>query len=78
MTHPNPQLEALIKSVRPALRDAQPNEAERSQFIYDLVREVYDYAKFDVSGPGADTDERAYLGGVVDAALPPLFWAPKA
>lgn len=72
MTTPHPKLDALVKTMRPTLQAERPTEAERAQFVYDLVREVYDYVKFDVAGPGADTDERTYLGAIVDAALPPL------
>lgn len=65
-------LEALVGSVRQELNKAQPSQAERAKFVYDLVREVYDYAKYDVPGGQGDTSEREYLGKIVDAALPPL------
>lgn len=64
-------LEAIIRSIRPALQQANLNEEERAQFVYDLVREVYEFVKFDVYGPTVDADERSRLGEVLDAALPP-------
>lgn len=70
MTH-NPQLAAVIASVRPALNAQPTTEAERARFLYDLVHEVYDHTKFDLHGPTDDTDERARIGVVLDAALPP-------
>lgn len=69
MSH-NSQLTAVIASVRPALNSAPTTEEERAQFVYDLVREVYDHVKFDLHAPTEDTDERAQLGNVLDAALP--------
>lgn len=68
----NDQLAAVIASVRPALNAEPTTEAERAQFLYDLVREVYDHTKFDLHGPTEDTDERTRLAGVLDAALPPI------
>ncbi len=65
------QLNAVIRSVRPALNAQPTTEAERSRFLYDLVREVYDHVKFDLHDSTDDTDERARLAGVLDAALPP-------
>lgn len=69
MTH-NPQLAAVIASVRPALNAHPTTEAERAQFLYDLVREVYDHTKFDVHAPTDDTNERTRIADVLDAALP--------
>lgn len=69
MTH-NTQLAAVIGSVRPALNAQPTTEAERSRFLYDLVREVYDHTKFDLHEPTDDTDERTRIGVVLDAALP--------
>lgn len=71
MTH-TPQLASVIASVRPALNAQPTTEAERAQFLYNLVREVYDHVKFDLHGPTEDTEERTRFGSVVDAALPPL------
>lgn len=67
-----PELTAVIRSVRPALQSVETTDQERAQFLYDLVREVYDHVKFDVYGPTDDTPERAWVGDVVNAALPPL------
>lgn len=67
-----PQLTALIRSVRPALKAQPTTEAERAKFVYDLVREVYDHAKFDLHAPTEDTEERARLADVLNAALPPI------
>jgi len=69
MTH-NSQLAAVIASVRPALNAQPTTEAERSRFLYDLVREVYDHTKFDLHDPTDDTDERSRIADVVNAALP--------
>lgn len=66
----DPKLSALIKSVRHTLNSVETTEAERAEFLYDLVREVYEYIKFDVYGPDADTKERARIAEVLDAALP--------
>lgn len=65
------QLADIVASVRPALNAQLTTEADRAQFVYDLVREVYDHAKFDVHGPTEDAAERSRLGDVLDAALPP-------
>ena len=70
MAH-NPQLATVIRSVRPALNAQPTTEAERSRFLYDLVREVYDHTKFDLHDPTDDTAERTRLADVLDAALPP-------
>ena len=69
MAH-NDQLAAVIASVRPALNAQPTTEAERAQFLYDLVREVYDHTKFGLHDPADDTDERARLAHVLDTALP--------
>lgn len=69
MSH-NAQLSAVISAVRPALNSVPTTEAERAQFVYDLVLGVYEHVKFDVHHPTEDTDERARLGAVLDAALP--------
>lgn len=66
-----PELTAVTRSVRSALQSVETTEEERAQFLYDLVREVYDHVKFDVHGPTVDASERAWIGSVVDAALPP-------
>lgn len=71
MAH-NPQLAVVIATVRPALNAQPTTEAERSRFLYDLVREVYDHTKFDLHDPTDDTDERARIADVLDAALPPV------
>lgn len=67
-----PELTAVIRSVRPALQSIETTEQERAQFLYDLVREVHDHVKFDIHRPTDDTPERAWVGSVADAALPPL------
>lgn len=67
MAH-NPQLTAVIASVRPALNAQPTTEAERWRFLYDLVREVYDHTKFDLHDP---TAERTRLADVLHVALPP-------
>lgn len=66
----NDQLAAVIASVRPALNAEPTTEAERAQFLYDLVREVYEHTKFDLHNSTEDTDERTRIADVVDAALP--------
>lgn len=66
----NPHLAAALASIRPALNAQPTTEAERAQFLYDLVREVYDHVKFDLHAPSADTAERAQVGDVINAALP--------
>lgn len=66
-----PELTAVIRSVRPALQSVEMTEEERAQFLYDLVHEVYDHVKFDVYGPTVDAPERAWIGDVMNAALPP-------
>ncbi|MGO2933167.1 hypothetical protein [Microbacterium sp.] len=66
-----PELKAVIRSVRPALQSVETTEEDRAQFLYDLVREVYDYVKFDVHGHTVDAPERAWIADVVGAALPP-------
>lgn len=71
MTNPNPKLDALVKTMRPTLQAERPTEAERAKFVYDVLTEIYDYVKFDTSWAGTNTDERARLGAVVAAALPP-------
>lgn len=63
-------LQAVVRSVRPALRSATTTEEEREQFVYDLVREVYDFVKLEVHGPDVDADERMRIGAVANAALP--------
>ncbi|ONI65411.1 hypothetical protein ALI44B_00185 [Leifsonia sp. ALI-44-B] len=65
------ELHDVIRSVRPALIAADVTEGERAQFLYDLVREVHTHVKFDVYGPDIDAPERARIGAVADAALPP-------
>ncbi|MBF4629591.1 hypothetical protein [Curtobacterium flaccumfaciens] len=62
----------VVESVRPALQNTPTTEKEREQFVYDLLREVYDYGKFDENGPNADTAERTRLAAVINAALPKL------
>ncbi len=66
----NTELKAAVDSLRPALQSATTTKQERAQFVCDLVREVYDHIKFDLHGPHADTEERARLGELLDAALP--------
>jgi hypothetical protein len=66
----DPQLRAVIRSVRPALAAAEATEDQREQFLYDLAREVYDYVKFDVYGPDIDAPELRRFALLVDAALP--------
>lgn len=66
-------LESVIRSVRPALNDAQATAQERADFLYELVREVYNHVKFDVHDPTDDTDERMQIGDVLNAALPPIL-----
>ncbi|MFZ2624602.1 MAG: hypothetical protein WAX29_05100 [Propionibacterium sp.] len=70
--HHNSNLAAVIASVRPALKAQPTTEAERAQFVYDLVHEVYDHVKFDVHDPEEDTPERTRLAGVLDKAIPPV------
>ena len=67
----NPKLRDLIELVRPTPQAVATTDAERAEFLYDLVREVYEHVKFDVYGPDADTEERTRIGQVLDAALPP-------
>lgn len=66
-----PELTAVIRSVRPALQSVETTEKERAEFLYDLVREVYEHVKFDVYGPTVDAPERNRIGDVFGAALPP-------
>lgn len=63
-------LEAVVKSVRPALQSGETTEQERAAFLYDLTREVYAHVKEDVHHHSEDTPERTRVGAVVDAALP--------
>lgn len=65
------ELAQVVRSVRTALEAAETSERERAQFLYDLVREVYDHVKFDVGFPAAMSVERERLGAITDAALPP-------
>ncbi len=44
-----------------------PTPADRSRMIYSIVRECYDAVR-GIHGSDADTDERASLGKVSDAA----------
>ena len=67
----NAELQDVIRSVRPALNSSELTPADRAGFLYDLVREVYDHVKFDVYGTDVDASERAWVGDVLDAALPP-------
>ena len=69
---PNPALDAVIASVRPALNSRPTTEAERSDFLYKLVGEVYKHVKEDVCDPQDDTSERSWIGKVRDAAIPPV------
>lgn len=69
---PNGEIKSLVRQIRPALQRTNLTEDQREQLIYDLVREVYDYVKFDVDGPDADTPERARIGRQLDDLLPPV------
>jgi hypothetical protein len=64
------EIEAIVRSIRPALQRANLDEQQRAQLVYDLVREVYDHVKFDIYGPTVDAPERSRLGDILDAALP--------
>lgn len=66
------KLQRVIRSVRPALNGAELNERDRAQFLYELVREVYDHVKHDVHGSATDASERNRIGAVLDKALPPI------
>lgn len=72
LRHHNSNLAAVIASVRPALKAQPTTEAERAQFVCDLVHEVYDHVKFDVHDPKEDTPGRMWLAGVLDKAMPPV------
>lgn len=66
------EIKGIVRSIRPALQRANLTEEERTQLVYDLVHEVYDYVKFDVYGPTVDAPERTRIGEVLNAALPPV------
>lgn len=69
----NPQLQAVLDSVRPALNSAPLTEKERALFLYDLVGQVYEHVKYDVCGPDVDAPEREHIGSVRAAALQGLW-----
>jgi hypothetical protein len=66
----DPNLKTVLDSIRPVLAAADATEEQREQFLYDLVREVYDYVKFDVYGPDDNSPERDRIGSIVGVAMP--------
>ncbi|MGK9146056.1 hypothetical protein KXS11_00300 [Plantibacter flavus] len=61
----HPKLDALVNTTWPTMKAERPTEAERAQFVYDLLREVLDYVKYDLHGPDSDNPERDRLGRAV-------------
>lgn len=45
---------AAIRSVLPALKTLETIEEERTQFLCNLKRDIYDHVKFEVYGPTVD------------------------
>lgn len=67
----HPKLRDVLDSIRPALEQAHTTEADRAQFLYDLIGEVYDYVKYDLHGPTITAPERSRIASIANAALPP-------